>query len=200
MAEKEAPENEQEVVEVEQEATVISDKALPEAEAPVKEAVAKAQKLAEEAKEGEGYIPEALGDFDPRIVHTRDPKTGQMTKANPYRVIVDSNIKYYEHPKGSGNLWWENRSFAGRLGDNGRPVRGAKHMPFTPPLTMDEEISRQNMVLEQENKRLAKEVAEIKQEKELESIHPKADEDKGKGKKHNFFPGKGKAAKKSAKS
>lgn len=121
----------------------------------------------------ESYIPQELGGFDPKIVHHRDPHTGQLVKVNPFRVIIDNGVRFYEWPKGSGNLWWENRTFAGRLDERGRPVRGKAHEKYAPPLTMDQKIAQHNMVLEQENKKLAAELQEIKQERALDESHPK---------------------------
>lgn len=120
----------------------------------------------------EGYIPTELGDFNPKIIHHRNPRTGMIEKVVPIRVIMDNGVKFIEWPKGSGNLWWENRTFAGALNEKGRPVRGAKHMPYTPPLTQDERIAQANMVLEKENKRLALEVEQLRRERELSNTHP----------------------------
>lgn len=121
------------------------------------------------------YVPKEKADFNPRVVHERDPKTGRVVRVNPFRVIIDNSVRYYEWPKGSGNLWWEDQTFAGRLDDKGRPVRGKAHVKYTPPMTQDESIARQNMVLEQENKRLHQELLDIKREQELEQTHPKKD-------------------------
>lgn len=127
----------------------------------------------------QGYIPEGLGDFDPKKIHYVNPKTRMVERVNPIRVIIDNGVRFIEWPKGSGNLWWENRTFAGALNEKGKPIRGAKHQPYSPPLTQDERIAQHNQVLERENKRLALEVEQMRRERALEATHPaKKDEAK----------------------
>ena len=115
-----------------------------------------------------------LGDFDPLKVHTIDPKTKQVLRVNPFRVIISKGQRFYEWPKGSGNLWFENREPAGRLTEKGEPVTGAKHEVWNPPMTMDASVGMSNKVLEQENKKLMAELAAIKQEKEMDAVIAKA--------------------------
>ena len=107
-----------------------------------------------------------LGDFDPRIVHTRDPKTGRVIRVNPFKLIVERGKRYYEHPVGSGNLYYEDRSLAGRF-EKGLVVLGAEHKEWAVPLTEDEQISRKYAQTEQENQRLMRELEEIKAERKL---------------------------------
>jgi len=108
----------------------------------------------------------ALGDFDPHVVHHRDERTKRVVKVNPYRLFVHKGTRYFEWPKGSGNLWYENREPAGRLSESGEPVIGAKHEDFEPPMTADEQLAIQQMSLEQENRRLQAELTAIKKERE----------------------------------
>lgn len=133
----------------------------------------KVAKKVEESKD-EGYIPQELGDFNPKVVQERDPKTGQVIRINPFKVIIDNGVRFYEWPKGSKNLWWENRSFAGRLNDKGKPVRDLPHQPYNPPKTLDQSIAHQNASLQNENRRLALEIEEMKRERELSVSHPVA--------------------------
>lgn len=113
-----------------------------------------------------------LGDFDPLVVHHRDPVSKRITKVNPFRVIVEKGARFYEWPKGSSNLWFENRHPAGRL-DDGKIVRGAEHVAYQPPVTEDENIARENMTLKQEMRKVQEELAAIKREKELDADFPK---------------------------
>jgi len=113
-------------------------------------------------------VTQELGGFDPLVVHTRDPETKRITKVNPFRMIAHKGVRFYEWPKGSGNLWFENRVAAGRLGDDGVPVRNKPHEEWIAPITADEKIGRDNMVLEQENKKLMAELSAIKKEQEMD--------------------------------
>lgn len=110
-----------------------------------------------------------LGDFDPLIVHYRDKLSKRVIKANPFTVIVHKGVRYYEWPKGSKNLWFEDRHPAGRLSDAGEPIRDKAHIEFTPPTTVDEQVGRANAVLENENKKLMAELAAIKKEQEIKA-------------------------------
>jgi len=106
---------------------------------------------------------QALGDFDPRVVHTRDPKTGRVIRVNPFKLIVERGKRYYEHPVGSGNLWYEDRTTAGRF-EKGSVILGADHKVYVMPLTEDQKLARKHAQLEQENIRLAQELEAIKLE------------------------------------
>lgn len=110
------------------------------------------------------------GGFNPLIVHSRDTKTNRVVEANPFRVIVEKGTRFYEWPKSSGNLWYENRMPAGRLEDGG-VIRGAKHAKWAAPVTEDQKVGQQNAALVQENKKLMSELASIKQEQELAQKH-----------------------------
>lgn len=122
-----------------------------------------------------------LGDFNPLVVHERDPKTGKVIKSNPFKVYMDRGAAFYEWPVGSGNLYYANREPAGVIDEKGAIVRGAAHKPFTPPITQDEKIGMANATLAQENEKLKQELASIKKEQELAATHPKITT-KGKGK------------------
>jgi len=107
-----------------------------------------------------------LGDFDPRVVHTRNPKTGRVIRVNPFKLIVERGSRYYEHPVGSGNLYFEDRHVAGRL-EKGLVLLGAEHKEWIIPLSDDEQIARKYAQTEQENQRLNRELGELKQEREV---------------------------------
>lgn len=111
---------------------------------------------------------ETLGDFDPHMVHHRDPLTNKVVKVNPYRLIKFKGADYYEWPKGSGNLWWANREPAGRLNANGEPVMGVEHETYVPAIPEEEKLSMHAASLEQENKRLMAELTAIKKEQEAD--------------------------------
>lgn len=118
--------------------------------------------MAEKAHKNEP-AEEVLGDFDPLVVHHRDPVTKRIVRVNPYKLIVQESVRFYEHPVGSGNLWYENRKHAGRL-EAGVIKKGAAHKAYTPPVTADEALASKVMTTQQENERLLKELAEIKKE------------------------------------
>jgi len=104
-----------------------------------------------------------LGDFDPRVVQYRDPVTKLVTKHNPYKLIVADGVRYFEHPKGSGNLWYENREHAGRL-EKGVIMKDVTHKVYIAPVTEDQKLASQVSTTRQENERLLRELAEIKRE------------------------------------
>lgn len=115
-----------------------------------------------------------LGDFDPRVVHHRDPKTGRVVRVNPFKMIVERGKRYYEHPVGSGNLWHEDRTHAGRF-EQGMIILGADHKVYVAPLSEDQKLARQYAQLAQEKAKLAKELEEIKQEQaDKKEAKPKA--------------------------
>ncbi len=124
------------------------------------------------SSKGEAKVPK--GDFDPLLVHYRNNLTGKVERVNAYRVIVDRGVSYYEWPKSSGNLYYSNREFAGRLNEKAEVVRGAGFVPYKPPKTEDQRVGELNASLAQENKKLQQELADIKKEMEIEKIHPKA--------------------------
>lgn len=112
------------------------------------------------------------GDFNPLQVHFRDPQTKQIVDVKAYRLIIDQGTRFYEYPKGSSNLWWENREPAGVLGEDGRPIRGAEHKVWTPPVTVDQTIAQENATLKQDRDKIAKELEAIKKEMEMQKTHP----------------------------
>jgi hypothetical protein len=115
----------------------------------------------------EEKVSQELAGFNPLVVQNRDPKTGKVVSAEHFTMIAHKGVRFYEWPKASKNLWFENRTFAGRLGDDGIPVKGSEHVAFVPKLTEDQAIGMQNQVLEKENERLMLELSEIKKEKEI---------------------------------
>lgn len=117
-----------------------------------------AQKVAEQT-----MPTQVLGDFDPLVIHHRDPVSKRLVKTNPYKLHIVDGIRYFEHPKGSGNLWYEDRTHAGRY-EAGKVIKGAAHKAYVAPLTQDEILARDISTTKQENERLLKELAEIKKE------------------------------------
>lgn len=107
-----------------------------------------------------------LGDFDPHVVHYRDPLTMRVTRVNAYRMIVSKGTRYYEWPKASGNLWYEDRHPAGKLDEKGEIVLAAEHTIWVAPLSVDEALGVRNATLEQENIRIKAELTAIKKEQE----------------------------------
>ena len=104
-----------------------------------------------------------LGGFDPQYTTIRDPKTKAIIKENPYKLIVAKGKSFYEWPVGSGNLWFRNRTAAGRL-EAGEIIEGKKHEVYIEPKPESHDISVKLAQKEQENARLIKELEEIKRE------------------------------------
>jgi len=121
-----------------------------------------------------------LGDFDPLVVHRRDGITGKLVSVKHFKMIAHKGVRFYEYPKGSSNLWYEDRTHAGRLNELGEPVRGAAHESWTAPMTQDQKIGQDNQVLSQENVRLMAELSAIKKEQEMEKKLAKATPVQGK--------------------
>lgn len=113
--------------------------------------------------------PSKLGDFDPKRVQWRDPKTGRVIKVKPYRLVIENHEKFFEYPKHSGNLWYENRMPAGRWEHiEGKRVikKGAEHVEYVAPLTADEKIMLDVLQTKEKNRQLEAELAAIKAEQE----------------------------------
>lgn len=113
--------------------------------------------------------------FDLIVTH-RDPKTGQVIKSTPYILRVcgeqgsDQKARYWERPKGSGNLFDKHNNPVGRWIYEDKIVKGkkvkvgkydekAEHIKWVPPLTEDQKIAQKNAALEAE-------VASLRAEKE----------------------------------
>jgi len=105
----------------------------------------------------------------------RDPKTGLVVKRNPIRVFAVNRKTFVEWPKGSGNVYTPGGEGAGRY-EKGKLLLSKSHQEWTPPLTKDERIARQNAVLTQERDALKLELDAIKKEKTLKAFV--ADENK----------------------
>lgn len=91
--------------------------------------------------------------FDDRVT-IRDAKTGEIIRFQPFRLRIINSVRYYERPKGSCNLVYENGEHAGRFID-GQVDLSAKHVEFIEPKTITKED------LEQENAELRRELAAI---------------------------------------
>jgi hypothetical protein len=105
-----------------------------------------------------------LGDFDIKITKTTDPLTKRVVSFKPYTLHCVGQARYFEYPKGSGNLWWESREFCGRWED-GKAVVGKAHVAFKPPLTEDEALAKHVAGVEDQNKKLLAELEAIKKER-----------------------------------
>ena len=107
--------------------------------------------------------------------HKRD-KRGKIVEINHYRLHCIGDSKCFERPVGSGNLWYEDGSPAGRLVEKPGPkntvVRSfdhaAEHIQWTPPPTADEKDAREFMETKTKNAALEQELAALKAEREAE--------------------------------
>jgi hypothetical protein len=115
-----------------------------------------------------------LAGFDPKVVHYVDPKTRRVEKEVHFRCHVEKGVRYYEWPKSSGNLWFGDRTAAGRweTAKNGalEVIVGAKHKDWVAPLTDDQKLARDYNSVMQENARMKQELNSIKKE---QSFAPK---------------------------
>ena len=119
--------------------------------------------MSEQAQSAESQ-ESMLGGFDPRVVHERDPITNRIIRTNAHRVLCIDGIRYYEWPKGSRNLWYENREAAGVLDKDGKPKRGASHVDWVAPRSEADDLNDVVAAKDQENKKLAAEMEVIKKE------------------------------------
>jgi len=97
------------------------------------------------------------------IVQHRDKKTGRVVSENPYRMRKHEGVSYFERPKGSGNLFFENNEPAGRYAE-GKFLPNAPHIEWAAPLSEDEKIKQAVAAAQDEAARLKAELAEIKRE------------------------------------
>lgn len=113
-------------------------------------------------------VEQQLGNFDFHKVVVRDEKSGRVLSKNPYRAHIVKGVRYFEHPVGSGNIYFENKQPAGRIEftAKGEPLvkEGAAHIAWEPPKTQDQTVGEQNAKLAIENEKLLKELAAIKAE------------------------------------
>lgn len=100
---------------------------------------------------------------------------GRLKAKNPYRLHIQGGEKFFERPVGSGNLWHEGGTPAGRvevkLSDDGLKQtkifhRNAKHIEYIPPLTGDDKLAAEHEELKSKNAAMAAELAAIKAERE----------------------------------
>lgn len=121
--------------------------------------------------------PEKKG-FDLTVTH-RDEKTGLITHTTPYVLRVcgeqgsDQKARYWERPKGSGNLFDKHNNPIGRWITEEKVIKGkrvnagkydpdAAHIEWHPPMTVDQ-------IIAQENAALKAELASLKAETEKKS-------------------------------
>lgn len=114
--------------------------------------------------------------FDLRT-HIRNEKTGQLLKAQPYRLHYINDKKLYERPAGSGNVFYESGEKAGRF-VKGKHEDSEPHIAYTAPVSDDKKI---NAVIADKDAEIAalkkqlaeREVAQIEKEyddEELEAL------------------------------
>ena len=122
-----------------------------------------------------------MPEFDLRV-HHRHPKTGELEKADPYRLHVRGSEHFYERPVNSGNLWFKNGEPAGRVEMRENPVtgkmlpeiiKGQPHLAYSPPPTKDQVIARQiaqkdGEIAELRRKLASLEIDQIQDEKRKE--------------------------------
>ena len=97
--------------------------------------------------------------FDTRT-HISDAVTGRLIKLQPYRLFVRDEVRYFERPKLSGNLFFENGTPAGRM-IGGKLDPHAEHVlaaEVAQPITPDEMLEK--------NAALEAEIAALRAEKE----------------------------------
>lgn len=106
-----------------------------------------------------------LGEFDPRVVQERDSVTKRIKRVNAHRVLCVKGIRYYEWPKGSLNLWYENRKPAGRLhAKTGEVIIGAQHEQWEAPRNESDDLRDALNAKDFQNQQLMKELEAIKKE------------------------------------
>jgi len=71
--------------------------------------------------------------------------------------------RFYERPVSSGNLWYENGLPAGRL-VSGKIDETLEHVAFEAPLTSDQIVAKKLADMQEQNAKLAAELALIKRE------------------------------------
>jgi hypothetical protein len=133
----------------------------------------------ESMKKTEGKAAYIKSSFDLRKLEHRDAKTGRVIRQNNYRMRVVNKQKFIEWPINSGNLYYEAGDGAGRI-EEGVIYLGKSHQEYV--LTQDEKISRESAQVKQENARLMKELAEIKNEQDMKKFKEQIE---GKGAKSN---------------
>lgn len=124
------------------------------------------------------------------LVTHRHPKTGLVTKKDPYilRVVREggNKVRYFERPAGSGNLWNKKGEPIGRW-DASKPegdrfLKGAEHVQWTPPETEDQKLARSVAEKDARIQELEKELAAIEAEKSARSagkVSAQAKKDQG---------------------
>jgi len=102
------------------------------------------------------------------VVHRRDAKTGRVTSVNPYTMRKHHGVAYFERPKGSGNLYFENNEPAGRY-VAGKFLPDAAHEAWVAPLTAEELVKQAVASALEETARLKAELNEIKREQKFKT-------------------------------
>lgn len=116
------------------------------------------------------YVPDP-NKFDLRT-HVWDSQ-GHLVEKNLYRNYIIDGRQYFERPRNSGNLWFENNKPAGRVelvfGENGKISSkkfefDAPHKEFSAPLEGDEKLHFELEQSKMRNAQLELEIAAIKKE------------------------------------
>jgi hypothetical protein len=110
--------------------------------------------------------------FDMRVTH-RDPRTGQITRRDPYimRTVKKDgggSAQYFERPSGSGNLFDGQGNPCGRWDatkkEGERYDAKASHIAWERPKTEDEKLANALIAADAKNKALEAELAAVKAE------------------------------------
>lgn len=100
-------------------------------------------------------------------VHHRDAQ-GRLIAETPYTLHIQKGTRFYEAPKSSGNLWYEENGLftkpAGRI-VAGQIDTTAKHIEYAPPKVGVAAAEAENQTLKQKMEALEAELSAIKKEK-----------------------------------
>lgn len=122
-----------------------------------------------------------LPKFDITVTH-RDPRSGRITHKTPYILHIVDGQRFWEKPAGSGNCFnghgapigrWirEEKIVKGKKTVQGEFVEGAAHIEWTPPVTQDQQVAKENAALKAE-------LAALKAES-VKKIQPAQKKDQG---------------------
>lgn len=106
--------------------------------------------------------------FDKRV-HIRDTK-GRLLHVQPYRLHIISGRQYFERPKGSGNLFFENGDHAGRIKAGNLVDPKAEHIEYVVPKTGAEKLYDDLQVRTQELEAARAELEAIKKEQKFKDM------------------------------
>lgn len=105
--------------------------------------------------------------FDLRT-HIRDKK-GRLVATNTYRCHIVNGSKFFERPVGSGNLWFEDGTAAGRW-VAGKVDKGAEHIAYTAPQAAPDTFATELQNAKSEAEQLRREIAAIKNDQKMAAL------------------------------